>query len=151
MDTSPSILITNKEHTQYLPLNENVHLSFRFKDEPYWEFKGSQFQKVSFFIHCDYIMGNILGDTLRDMSVIGFYVTIVLAIGQLIKGIFANITMKVIYEEMPSCDQLIELCDSIYMSRKENDLMREKTLYDLLIRIYRSPELLIQLTGNYLD
>jgi hypothetical protein len=96
-------------------------------------------------------MGNILGDSLRDMSVIGFYVTIVLAIGQLIKSIFTNMTMKVIYEEMPVCDQLIELCGSIYMARKENDLKREKKLYDLLIRIYRSPELLIQLTGNYLD
>ena len=63
--------------------------------------KGEELESISFYIHCDYIMGNILGDTLRDMSVIGFYVTIVLAIGQLIKGIFMNITMKVIYEEMP--------------------------------------------------
>lgn len=35
------------------------------------------------------------------------------------------------------------------MARKEKDLLREKMLYELLIRIYRSPELLIQLTGNY--
>ncbi len=58
--------------------------------------------------------------------------------------------MKVIYEEMPDCNQLIEFCDCIYMARKEQDLHREMQLFNLLIRIYRSPELLIQLTRNYL-
>ena len=51
---------------------------------------------------------------------------------------------------MPKTNQLIEFCESIYMARKENDLHREKQLFNLLIWIYRSPELLIQLTGNYL-
>jgi len=56
----------------------------------------------------------------------------------------------VIYEEMPNVNDLIDLCQSIYFARLEGDLNKEKTLYELLIRIYRSPEILLKLTGNYL-
>ena len=55
-----------------------------------------------------------------------------------------------IYEEMPYTEDLVDLCYSIYFARMEGDLIKEKTLYDLLIRIYRSPEILLKLTGNYL-
>ena len=59
--------------------------------------------------------------------------------------------MKVIQEEQPYCDDILELADSIYMSRQEGDVKREHALYEILIRIYRSPEILVQLTGNYLQ
>ena len=36
---------------------------------------------MKIYIHTDYIMGNMIGATIRDMSVLGFYITIVLAIG----------------------------------------------------------------------
>ncbi len=51
---------------------------------------------------------------------------------------------------MPYTEDLVDLCYSIYFARMEGDLIKEKTLYDLLIRIYRSPEILLKLTGNYL-
>ena len=51
---------------------------------------------------------------------------------------------------MPYCDDIIEFCDAIYMARRDGDLRREQRLYELLIRMYRSPEILINLTGEYL-
>jgi hypothetical protein len=49
---------------------------------------------------------------------------------------------------MPRTTDLMEFCDGIYIARLEGDLKREQSLYDLLIKLYRSPELLLKLTGN---
>ena len=35
----------------------------------------------------------------------------------------------------------MDLCESIYIARAEGDLHNEQRLYELLIRIYRSPEI----------
>jgi len=48
---------------------------------------------------------------------------------------------KVIQEEMPNCDDLIELIDSIYKHRRDGDVYKEQKLYEILIRIFRSPEI----------
>lgn len=56
--------------------------------------------------------------------------------------------MRVIYEEMPEPDNLFELCEGIYIYRNQRRLDKENSLYDLLIRIYRSPETLIRITGT---
>lgn len=49
---------------------------------------------------------------------------------------------------MPNTYDLKELCESIYIARSEGDLKKERDLYELLIRIYRSPEILLKLTGT---
>ena len=144
---STKYLLFNDKHNHKVETISNINLSFKKTEGvTYWELRGEEYKKLYFYIHCDYILGSIIGKTMKNMSVIGFYVTIVLAIGQIIKSLFHNIMMRVIYEEMPNCNQLIEFCDSIYMARKEKDLVKEKHLYELLVKIYRSPELLIQLT-----
>ncbi len=51
---------------------------------------------------------------------------------------------------MPYPYDLIELCDGIIVYRMEGDLKKEFDLYNLLIRIYRSPEILLKLTGTKL-
>lgn len=121
---------------------------------------------MSFYTYSDLVIGQIFGASLKNLSVITFYATIVLAIGRLIRGVFDQIIMrvsiptpkyskfllfpKVVYEEMPYCEEIIEFCDSIYMARRDGDLVREQKLYELLIRMYRSPEILINLTKDYL-
>ena len=52
---------------------------------------------------------------------------------------------------MPYPYDLIELCDGIIVYRMEGDLKKENELYNLLIRIYRSPEILLKLTGTKLN
>jgi hypothetical protein len=48
---------------------------------------------------------------------------------------------------MPEPEPLFELCEGIYIYRNQRQIERENYLYDLLIRIYRSPETLIKITG----
>jgi len=48
---------------------------------------------------------------------------------------------------MPEPNELFELCEGIYIYRNQRNLAEENKLYDLLIRILRSPETLIKLTN----
>jgi len=95
----------------------------------------------------DFVFGSLFGASISNISVIGLYATFVFAIGKFIRLFFANISQRVIYEEMPKPD----LCESIYIARAEGDLYNEQRLYELLIRIYRSPEILIKLTGTGIE
>lgn len=96
----------------------------------------------------DFVFGSLFGASISNISVIGLYATFVFAIGKFIRLIFDRISQRVIYEEMPNTDDLMDLCESIYIARAEGDLYNEQRLYELLIRIYRSPEILIKLTGT---
>ena len=97
----------------------------------------------------DFVFGSLFGASISNISVIGLYATFVFAIGKFIRIFFDKISQRVIYEEMPNTDDLMDLCESIYIARA--DLYNEQRLYDLLIRIYRSPEILIKLTGNGIE
>lgn len=116
----------------------------------YWEYTERGKNSLFFFVNSDLVIGEIFGASLKNLSVVTFYATVVLAIGRLIRGVFEQIIMRVIYEEMPYCDDIIEFCDAIFMARRDGDLRREQRLYELLIRMYRSPEMLINLTKEYL-
>lgn len=83
-----------------------------------------------------------------SMSVIGIYVTIVYAVGRFLRIIFDRYSERVIYEELPQTEKLMEICEGIFIAQLEGDMVKEKRLYDLLIIIYRSPELLIKMTGT---
>ena len=92
-------------------------------------------------------------DGSMPLSIIGIYATLVYTVGKFVRIFFDKISQRVIYEEMPNPDDLFELCEGIYIYRNQRKLKDENLLYDLLIRIYRSPETLIQITGlrvNYL-
>jgi hypothetical protein len=81
------------------------------------------------------------------LSIIGLYATLVLAVGRFVRIFFDKISQRVIYEEMPEPNDLFELCEGVYIYRNQRNLSKENNLYDLLIRIYRSPETLIKITG----
>jgi hypothetical protein len=51
------------------------------------------------------------------------------------------------FEEMPETYELFDLCQSIYIARVDGDFFKEEIFYELLIRIYRSPEILFKMTG----
>jgi len=80
------------------------------------------------------------------LSIIGIYATLVYTVGKFIRIFFDKISQRVIYEEMPEPNDLFELCEGIYNYRNRRDLIEERRLYDLLVRIYRSPETLIKIT-----
>lgn len=82
-----------------------------------------------------------------SMSVIGIYVTIVYAVGRFLRIIFDRYSERVIYEELPETGKLFEICEGIFIAQLEGDMVNEKRLYDLLITVYRSPELMLKMTG----
>ena len=80
------------------------------------------------------------------LSIIGIYATLVYTVGKFIRIFFDKISQRVIYEEMPEPNDLFELCEGIYIYRNQRNLIDQRRLYYLLIRIYRSPETLIKIT-----
>ncbi|XP_038681197.1 piezo-type mechanosensitive ion channel homolog isoform X2 [Tripterygium wilfordii] len=88
----------------------------------------------------------ILGDTLSKFSIWGLYITFVLAVGRFIRLQCSDLRMRIPYENLPSCDRLIAICEDIYAARAEGELGVEEVLYWTLIKIYRSPHMLLEYT-----
>ncbi len=104
---------------------------------------------MSFILINDDVISSFFGfnsDGGMPLSIIGIYATLVYTVGKFIRIFFDKISQRVIYEEMPEPNDLFELCEGIYIYRNQRNLVEENRLYELLIRIYRSPETLIKIT-----
>ncbi|KAE8706446.1 hypothetical protein F3Y22_tig00110393pilonHSYRG00191 [Hibiscus syriacus] len=88
----------------------------------------------------------ILGDTLSKFSIWALYITFVLAVGRFIRLQCSDHRMRIQFENLPSCDRLLAICEDIYAARAEGELEVEEVLYWTLGSIYRSPHMLLQYT-----
>ncbi|XP_073283729.1 piezo-type mechanosensitive ion channel homolog isoform X2 [Primulina huaijiensis] len=88
-----------------------------------------------------------LGETLSKFSIWGLYITFVLAVGRFIRLQCSDLRMRIPFENLPSCDRLIAICEDIYAARAEGELGVEEVLYWTLIKIYRSPHMLLEYTN----
>ncbi|KAK7258817.1 hypothetical protein RIF29_24404 [Crotalaria pallida] len=88
----------------------------------------------------------ILGETLSKFSIWGLYITFVLAVGRFIRLQCSDLRMRIPFENLPSCDRLMAICEDIYASRAEGELEVEEALYWTLVKIYRSPHMLLEYT-----
>ncbi|CAN1234108.1 Piezo-type mechanosensitive ion channel homolog, partial [Linum perenne] len=88
----------------------------------------------------------ILGDTISKFSIWGLYITFVLAVGRFIRLQCSDLRMRIPYENLPTCDRLIAICEDIYAARAEGELGVEEVLYWTLVKIYRSPHMLLEYT-----
>lgn len=88
----------------------------------------------------------ILGETLSKFSIWGIYITFVLAVGRFIRLQCSDLRMRIPFENLPSCDRLIAICEDIYAARAEGELEVEEVLYWTLVKIYRSPHMLLEYT-----
>ncbi|XVE62951.1 hypothetical protein DITRI_Ditri06bG0160400 [Diplodiscus trichospermus] len=88
----------------------------------------------------------ILGDTLSKFSIWGLYITFVLAVGRFIRLQCSDLRMRIQFENLPSCDRLLAICEDIYAARAEGELEVEEVLYWTLVSIYRSPHMLLEYT-----
>lgn len=84
-------------------------------------------------------------------SVMGIYLGVVYTIGRLLRVVFQDSSKRVIYEEIPDTSLLEDLCNGIYIARIQHLLRTEYKLYYQLMSILRSPELLLNVTGNFCD
>lgn len=76
----------------------------------------------------------------------GVYTTLVLVIGRLIRGFFAETCFKIMFEDMPNVDRVLQLCYDIYLVREACEFCLEEDLFAKLVFLFRSPETLIKWT-----
>ena len=74
------------------------------------------------------------------------YITFVFLIGRGVRGMVANRILQIPQMNLPSITKLRTLCDDVRDARTVFDLELEELLYRALIRIYRSSELLYEMT-----
>ena len=108
--------------------------------------KSSYGNDLVLIVYNETVISSVLSAVI-SLSVIGVYVTIVYAVGRFLRIIFDRYSARVIYEELPETQKLSEIIEGIFIAQLEGDLKNEKRLYDLLITVYRSPELMIKMTG----
>ncbi|CAK4130885.1 unnamed protein product, partial [Aphanomyces euteiches] len=79
------------------------------------------------------------------------YIFVVFTVGAFFKEMLRGEMYKVLYNELPNPNDLLDLVEGIYIARKEEyigHLKDEGRLYETLVRMLRSPETLIKLTGS---
>jgi hypothetical protein len=52
-----------------------------------------------------------------------------------------------VLDEMPHTRDLFDLCEAVAIARRDGSLLREAQLFQTILRLYRSPETLMRLTG----
>ena len=67
-----------------------------------------------------------------------------------VRTIFGGTRYRLVVDEMPDTRDLSDLCEGVYLARHEGQLLRETELHETILRLYRSPETLLQLTGGSL-
>jgi len=84
-----------------------------------------------------------------NYGLIGVYLTFVITIGRFVRYAVVGMSKNIIYEDVANPDYFIRLCQDIYMARLQKHLALEEQLYVELINLLRSPETIIERTGEY--
>uniref|UniRef100_A0A1B6DCY7 Uncharacterized protein n=1 Tax=Clastoptera arizonana TaxID=38151 RepID=A0A1B6DCY7_9HEMI len=83
---------------------------------------------------------------LSGKGIIGLYTTFVIVVHSFIRGFFTGISFKIMFDDMPNVDRVLQLCLDIYLVRESGELDLEEDLFAKLVFLYRSPETLIKWT-----
>ncbi|KAJ8302541.1 hypothetical protein KUTeg_018937 [Tegillarca granosa] len=79
-------------------------------------------------------------------NIIGLYVSLVIVVGRFIRVFVTGQSYRVMFEELPNVDNILNLCMDIYMVRESGDFLLEEDLFAKLLFVYRCPEILIKWT-----
>lgn len=80
------------------------------------------------------------------------YVFVVVTIGSAVKSFFRGALFQIQYDELPEPDDVLELVEGVYIAREEKyvgHLTDEVRLFETLVRVMRSPETLLKITGTH--
>lgn len=83
-------------------------------------------------------------------TLITFYITVVYAIGKVLRSAMTVPTPSLFIRDIPRPDQLLLLIECIHIYRSQQNLEKEEELYFLLIEILRRTELIGATTGSSL-
>lgn len=84
--------------------------------------------------------------SLSSYGIIGLYLVVVLAAGRFIRLMITDISLRIMYEDLPNPDPVLRLCRNIILAREFGDFETEETLFWQLITLFRSPEKLREKT-----
>jgi hypothetical protein len=101
------------------------------------------------FLACDRTPTNALTASLGVTGPLAFFV-LVYGVFRTVRGCTAGSRYRLRCDELPDTRDLVDLCDGVYIARRQRNLEREADLFDEVIRLFRSPEALLKLTGEYL-
>jgi len=120
---------------------------------PYWRLTVGG-KGVTLFIDTEKVPPNFVGtptsggSVAQTTSVIALYGGIVFTIGRFLRFVFQDGSKRMVYEELPDTRLLLDLCNGIYIARIQGLLEMEYKLYYQLVQIYRSPELLFDISRS---
>jgi hypothetical protein len=117
------------------------YFTFRF-------FNGSSNETEGIRFH---VFSDKVSSTTLNYSVLTFYVSFVLLVGNYVRNFFSGQPEKISLTEMPNNGELLNLCEGIKVSRYSYNFEEEEKLYYILIEIMRSPEYLRMLTSSSID
>ena len=98
-----------------------------------------------------HVFSDKVSSTTLNYSVLTFYVSFVLLVGNYVRNFFSGQPEKISLTEMPNNGELLNLCEGIKVSRYSYNFEEEEKLYYILIEIMRSPEYLRMLTSSSID
>jgi hypothetical protein len=84
--------------------------------------------------------------TLSSYGIIGLYVAVVFAISRFIRILITDLTLRIMYEDLPNPDPVLKVCSDTILAREFRDFETEETLYWQLITLFRSPQRLLTVT-----
>lgn len=58
----------------------------------------------------------------------------------------SDLQYNIVFEYLPEPQDLVTMCEDIFMAREDGDLMLERDLWNEIIQLYRSPESIIAVT-----
>ncbi|KAG7166218.1 Piezo-type mechanosensitive ion channel component-like [Homarus americanus] len=79
-------------------------------------------------------------------GIVGMYTTLVVVAGKMLRGYFAGSAVKIMFDDLPNVDRILQLCLDIYLVRESSELELEEDLFAKLVFLFRSPETLIKWT-----
>lgn len=58
----------------------------------------------------------------------------------------SDLVKRIYIDDMPNVDDLMTMCEDIFIARQYNDLLLEENLYRELVSYFRTPERLVEIT-----
>lgn len=113
-------------------------------------FNTSALDGLQVVIAAERLAGGSAAISLTAGGVVAFYVLVVFGIGRVVRTILRDTRYRIVVDEMPDTRDLVDLIEGVYMARHEGELVYETELHETIIRMYRSPVSLLQLTGDRL-
>lgn len=101
---------------------------------------------ITMYLFCDKIFPSTIS-SIAAGGIIGLYTTLIFVFSRFLRGtLFSGSSSKIMFEDLPYVDRVLQLCLDIYLVRESFEFTLEEDLFAKLIFLYRSPETMIKWT-----